>query len=225
MLFHGSSRSFHTHDRRHAQLRCHAAHYAVRQVCLRRRRPQRVLVIEDTRIALFPADQISGHGIGRPLPQDHHVRPKITDQLPQLQKRRKPVLDLKNNGLRPFSVDHVHIQMIQQPVQTGIPKHHRRHAGIILDRGGIMADKTDLMPVFYQPLHDIHLVGMITRGYIQELHINLFSFKLYLPPFRNLCLITHHPGTQIYLCIAGDAEPIIQQFLSHFLVHSLTLRA
>ena len=53
--------------------------------------------------------------------------------------------------------------------------------------------------VFYQPLHDIHLVGMITRGYIQELHINLFSFKLYLPPFRNLCLITHHPGTQIYL--------------------------
>ena len=29
-----------------------------------------------------------------------------------------------------------------------------------------------------------------------------------------MCQITHAAGTQIYLCIAGETEPIIQQFLS-----------
>ena len=135
------------------------------------------------------------------------------------------MLYLVYNSLGILSADHIGIQIVYHVIQSGVSQYNGSHIRIILYDSAIMADKTDFMPMFYQPLHDICLVGMVTRGYIQESHINLFSFKLYLPPFRNLCLITHHPGTQIYLCIAGDAEPIIQQFLSHFLVHSLTLRA
>ena len=56
-------------------------------------------------------------------------------------------------------------------------------------------------------------------------NIKEFSSREYRPPLRNLCFITHQAGTQIYLCMAGDALPIIQQFLWHSLVRRLTCLA
>ena len=52
-----------------------------------------------------------------------------------------------------------------------------------------------------------------------------FSLRLYLPPLRNLCFTTHQPGTQMYLCMAGDTLPIIQQLRSHCLVWARTVLA
>ena len=68
-----------------------------------------------------------------------------------------------HDGLRIHSMEHMHIQVIYYPVQTRISKYNRLHTAIILYDRRIMTDKTDLMSVFLQILHDIHLVCVITR--------------------------------------------------------------
>lgn len=52
-------------------------------------------------------------------------------------------------------------------------------------------------------------VPVISHGLI-FIHTVLFLVIKY----NNLCFTTHHRGTLKYLCIAGDTDPIIQQFLS-----------